>query len=161
MAGSAAARVLRPSTAAALQDEKKPLAHVLPFAGRRKPLEEQICSRPSAQSAQIISFPLNSPKEQPSVRPNAQVIPFPARDIKPRQGKSNDAEICQAIKMATVREAKAKGQFTRKSEEALNINYQLAWLVWFRYVEIMLTMGIKVSEFLRRVDFHDQMKRGR
>ncbi|MDD2655092.1 MAG: hypothetical protein PHC52_12430 [Syntrophales bacterium] len=156
------ARVLHPSQATTRQ-EARPAAKIIPFQGRRRePLEEPIAGRANAQV--IVLLPtLNSPKEQPSVRPSAQIIAFPAQDARPisKPTKSHEAEICQAIKIESVREAKAKGQFTRKSEEALNINYQLAWLVWFRYVEIMLSMGIRVSEFLKRVEFHDQIKRGR
>lgn len=158
------------------------MAQVIQLADRGKPLEAQISGRTCAQNAQVISFPiLNSQKErpsgrpsaqvialptsvssqeQPSIRPNAQVIPFLAQDIKPRQGKSNDAETCQGIKVESSRDGKAKGQ-TRRSEAPPDIHYILAWLVWAEYVKIMLSMGIRVSEFLKRVEFHDHMKRGR
>ncbi|MFA5412061.1 MAG: hypothetical protein WC350_01790 [Candidatus Micrarchaeia archaeon] len=177
-----AARDLRYSTATALQE--RPPAKIIPFQGRRlEPLQEPRCGGTNAQLAQVIrladrrkpleepiamhtnaqaiSIPaLNSPKEQ--ARPSAQVIASPAHDANPRSkpANSHDAETCQGIRMETSRDGKAKGQ-TRKSEIPPDVHYLLAWLVWFEYVKIMLSMGIKVSEFLKRVEFHDQIRRGR
>ena len=155
-----AARVLRSNAAAALQEER-PLAKVIPFQARKRdPLEEQISGRTNAQA---ISFPAqDNPREKPSGRPGAQVIAFPAQDTNPisKPAKSHDAETCQGIKIESSRDAKTKGQ-TRRSEAPPDIHYILAWQVWFKYVEIFLSMGIRVSEFLKRIEFHDQMKRGR
>lgn len=137
------------------------MAKIIPFPRKnREPLEESISGRTNAQ---VIAFPArDTPKEQPSGHPNAQIVAFLAQDTRPfsRTAKSHDAENCQAIRIESARESKAKGQ-TRRSEALPDGHYQLAWQVWFWYVSIMLTMGIRVSEFLRRVEFHDQMKRGR
>jgi hypothetical protein len=142
------------STAAALKE--KPLAQVIPFGKRRKPMEEPIARRPDSQATTHPAFapPIAQPRRE------AQVIPFPQDTRKSSKPNSNEAEKCQGIKIASARESKAKGQ-TRRAEIPPDVHYLLAWLVWFKYVEIMQTMGIRVSESLRRVEFHDHIKRGR
>lgn len=105
----------------------------------------------------------------------AKMVPFGRRETmqegiantlafqlaKPRKGAEpmeTQHEGSKLIKLESARESKAKGGF-RKAAELPNEHYVVAWIVWYCYVHIMLSSGLRVEESVKRLEYNQPLKR--
>ena len=99
----------------------------------------------------------------------AKILPFRRREplgeslagkvAKPEPSKARGMDIVKDIKVEEQRESKAKGGF-RRSADLPSEHYVLAWLVWYVYVRVMLSSGLKVADYFRDTrNLHEPLKR--
>ena len=103
--------------------------------------------------ARIIPFRRKEPLQEPPASAEMMLAPKKESTLTGRQLDS-----AQSIKLESARESKAKGGF-RKALELPNEHYVVAWIVWYRYVAIMLSSGLRVEENVKRLEYNQPLKR--
>ncbi len=135
-------------------------ARILPFRRMKLPAEQPGLKSIEQRLGAELKMHLTPEKYKKLMEKIAAKPELYADAIKEALARIN-ADAIKGIKAEAQREAKAKGGF-RRSGDLPSEHYVLAWLVWYVYVRIMLSSGLRVEDNVRRPErdqLHQPLKR--